>query len=331
MQKYTYHVQWLHCPSCKILIEDIMEENTGVKGEVQVKKQILSYQCEDEETAKKHISTIAPLLREHGYTISDKKTEDENDGLIWQALPIGIIILILFIVLQKSGILNFSIDGSITPTTSFILWIIASVSSCLAVVGGLILSLSAQFGSHGAQGKTSIILFHSARIVAFALLGGLLGMIGKAMGINPIFTAVLGIIASLVMIFLGLNLAGIFQNTLTLPSSLFSIFRKKWGAILMPIIVGAGTFFLPCGFTQSMQITALSSWSFIGWLSIMLFFALGTFPMLALLSFGSVSFAQSRYAPLFFKSIGIVVIGLGTLTLLTGLTSLGILPPIINF
>lgn len=331
MQKYAYHIKWLHCPSCKILIEDIMEEHTGIKWEVHVKKQILSCECEDEETAKNHIMKIAPLLREHGYVISEKEIQEESDGLIWQALPIGIIILILFIVLQKSGILNFSVNGGITPTTSFILWLIASVSSCLAVVGGLILSLSAQFGSHGMQGKTSIILFHSARIVGFALLGGFLGMIGKAIGINPLFSALLGMIASLVMIFLGLNLAGIFKNTLTLPSSFFSIFRKKWGAILMPIIVGAGTFFLPCGFTQSMQIAALSSGTFVGWLTIMLFFALGTFPILALLSFGSASFAQSPHAPLFFKSIGIVVIGLGALTLLTGLTSLGIIPPVINF
>jgi len=62
----------------------------------------------------------------------------------------------------------------------------------------------------------------------------------------------------------------------------------------------------------------------------MLFFALGTFPVLALLSFGSASFARSRHAPLFFKSVGIVVVGLGFFSLLTGLTSLGIIPSIIN-
>lgn len=83
----------------------------------------------------------------------------------------------------------------------------------------------------------------------------------------------------------------------------------------MPILIGAGTFFLPCGFTQSMQIASLSSGSFMGGVLIMLFFALGTFPVLALLSFGSVSFAQSHHAPLFMKSIGIVVIGFGLLTL----------------
>lgn len=47
----------------------------------------------------------------------------------------------------------------------------------------------------------------------------------------------------------------------------------------------------------------------------MLFFALGTFPVLAILSFGSASFSQSRHAPLFMKTIGIIVIGFGILTL----------------
>ncbi|MEI6710739.1 MAG: sulfite exporter TauE/SafE family protein [bacterium] len=176
------------------------------------------------------------------------------------------------------------------------------------------------------------MLFHSGRILGFALLGGILGLVGKAIGISLFFSSILGLVAALVMIILGLNLAGVYKkSTVTLPSSLFSFFRKKEGSFLAPLLIGIGTFFLPCGFTQSMQISALSSGSFIGGFSLMLFFALGTFPVLALLSFGSASFARSKYAPLFFKSVGIVVIGLGTFSLITGLTSLGIIPPIINF
>jgi hypothetical protein len=52
--------------------------------------------------------------------------------------------------------------------------------------------------------------------------------------------------------------------------------------------------------------------------------------MLALLSFGSASFAHSKYAPLFFKSAGIVVIGLGLFALLAGLAGLGIINPLFN-
>jgi hypothetical protein len=52
--------------------------------------------------------------------------------------------------------------------------------------------------------------------------------------------------------------------------------------------------------------------------------------MLALLSFGSASFAHSRHAPLFFKSAGVVVIGLGLFALLAGLAGLGIIEPLFN-
>lgn len=79
-----------------------------------------------------------------------------------------------------------------------------------------------------------------------------------------------------------------------------------------------------------MQIVALSSGSFVTGSLIMLAFALGTFPVLALLSFGSASLAQSKYAPLFFKTAGVVVVGLGIFSLLGGLAGLGIIRPLFN-
>lgn len=162
----------------------------------------------------------------------------------------------------------------------------------------------------------------------FAILGGMLGLIGEIIGINFIFSAILGLIASSVMIILGLNLVGIFKKSrITLPSNIFSFFRKAEHRLWAPILLGVGTFFLPCGFTQSMQISALSSESFISGFLIMFSFALGTLPILALLSFGSFSFSQSKYAPLFFKSAGVVVIGLGLLAFLAGLAGIGIINP----
>ena len=96
------------------------------------------------------------------------------------------------------------------------------------------------------------------------------------------------------------------------------------------MLVGVATFFLPCGFTQSMQVAALSSGSFTSGMLIMFAFALGTLPMLSLLSFGSASFAQSKYAPLFFKSAGVFVVGLSIFAILAGLASLGIINPLFS-
>ncbi|MEI8174354.1 MAG: sulfite exporter TauE/SafE family protein, partial [bacterium] len=246
---------------------------------------------------------------------------------------IGVGFLLLFFLLQKSGILNIGIGAKTTPVTSFVVGLIASLSSCLAIVGGLVLSLSAKIEQENNNGsvKKLFILFHSGRLIGFGLLGGILGLIGKAIGINFLFSSILGIIASTVMILLGLNLVGVFKKSIfTLPSNIFSFFRKIEHATWTPIIIGLGTFFLPCGFTQSMQVSALGSGSFMSGMLIMFSFALGTLPVLALLSFGSASFAQSKHAPLFFKSSGIVVLGLGVFALLAGLAGLGIISPLFN-
>ncbi len=335
MKNYTLHVSGTHCASCKILIEDILNDQDIVKSVyVNLKKELVHIDTDSNSSPEELASFLTEKIKSHGYTLSVEKVfkEKQSDDIIWKAIPIGLVFLVLFFILQKSGILNLGIGGKTTPATSFIIGLIASVSSCLAIVGGLVLSLSAKvMQDNGKSAKKPFILFHLGRVIGFALLGGLLGLIGKAIGINFMFSAILGLIASTVMILLGLNLVGVFKKSkLTLPSNLFAYFRKVEHATIAPILIGIGTFFLPCGFTQSMQVAALSSGSFISGMGLMLAFALGTLPMLALLSFSSVSFAHSKHAPLFFKSAGVVVIGLGLFALLAGLAGIGIISPLFN-
>ena len=332
MKKYTFHISGTHCASCKILIEDIVGEQPPIASVlVDLKKEEMIVEIASEKSQHDTALFINDLIKEHGYMVSLGKIAvvKNNSGDIWKALPIGVIFLVLFFMLQKSGALNFGIGGGVTPVTGFLIGIIASLSSCLAIVGGLVLSLSAKVMEDNSSNKKPLYLFHVGRIVGFAVLGGVLGLIGEAVGINLVLSGVLGIIASFVMIILGANLIGVIKkNTFTLPSSLFSFFRKRGHDMVTPLLIGVGTFFLPCGFTQSMQISALSSGLFVSGSLIMLSFALGTLPVLALVSFGSVSFAKSKYAPLFFKSAGFIVIGLGLFSLLSGLAGLGIIAPL---
>lgn len=336
MQKYTFHVSGTHCASCKILIEDILGEQDIVRtAEVNLKNQTVSVESSRDIAEEELAQTLTEKIKPHGYTLSVEKViqEKQSGDVIWTAIPVGLAFLALFFILQKSGVLNLGFGGTITPITSFVIGLIASVSSCLAVVGGLVLSLSAKVSEDGdnAIDKKNFTLFHVGRIASFALLGGVLGAVGGAIGVNFTFTAILGILASVIMLLLGLNLVGIFsRNKITLPAGLFNFFRRIEHKTLTPLIIGFATFFLPCGFTQSMQVAALSSGSFMSGMLIMLAFALGTLPVLALLSFGSASFAHSRHAPLFFKSAGVVVIGLGLFALLSGLAGLGIIPPLFN-
>jgi len=333
LKKYTFHVSGTHCASCKILIEDVLGEQEFIqKAKVDLKKETVEIETESSQTPEELAVILSSKLKPNGYTISlEKRSIESRDDDIWKAIPIGLAFLILFFLLQKSGILNLGIGGSVTATTSFLIGLIASVSSCLAVVGGLVLSLSAKISEDNVSDTKTFLLFHTGRLVSFAVLGGVLGLIGNAIGINFTFTAILGILASLVMLLLGLNLVGVFaKNKVTLHSGVFNFFRRIEHKTFTPLIIGFATFFLPCGFTQAMQVAAISSGSFISGALIMSAFALGTLPMLAFLSFGSASFAHGKHASLFFKSAGVVVIGLGVFALLAGLAGLGVIDPLFN-
>ena len=331
---YTFHVDGTHCASCKILIEDILNEQEFVKNvRVDLKKETVDIETDSEQSPEELVQLLTSKVKSNGYTLSVEKImqEKKGDSVIWKAIPIGLAFLVLFFILQKSGILNLGIGGKTTPVISFIIGLIASVSSCLAIVGGLVLSLSAKISQDNVSDTKTFLLFHAGRLVSFAILGGVLGLIGNAIGINFTFTAILGIIASIVMLMLGLNLVGVFaKNKIALHSGVFDFFRRIEHKTFTPLVIGFGTFFLPCGFTQSMQVVALSSGSFMSGLLIMFAFALGTLPMLVLLSFGSASFAHSKHASLFFKSAGIVVIGLGIFALVAGLAGLGMINPLFN-
>ena len=332
--KYNFNVSGTHCASCKILIEDVLGEHELVKDvKVNLKDESVEIETDNEHVAEELATILAQEIKAHGYDLSVEKTESKSaeEGGTWIAILIGLVFLFGFFALQRSGVLNLGIGGGMTPVTGFLIGLIASVSSCLAVVGGLVLSLSAKISEDNVSDTKTFILFHGGRLASFILLGGLLGALGGVVGINFTFTAILGILASLVMLGLGLNLVGVFKkNKIALPSGIFNFFRKIEHKTFTPLVIGAATFFLPCGFTQSMQVTALSSGSFSGGALLMGAFALGTLPVLLFLSFGSASFAHSKFAPLFFKSAGVVVLGLGLFALLSGLASLGILPPLFN-
>jgi plastocyanin domain-containing protein len=89
-----------------------------------------------------------------------------------------------------------------------------------------------------------------------------------------------------------------------------------------PFLLGAATFFLPCGFTQALQLYVLSKGSFtIGALT-MLAFSLGTLPALLSLSALS-SFLKGAFQRYFLKFAGVVVILLGLFNISNGMALTG--------
>jgi uncharacterized protein len=333
--KYEYHIKGMHCFACELVIERKVEKFTVIKNAKAVLSDKKLYvETNDYINSAILLERINDLIKPHGYEISDNRIESRfNFQHLFIAFGIAVTITGLFFFIQKLGVTNILAGRSMTYTLVFLIGIIASLSSCMAVVGGLTLSVSSSY----AKSKDRIIpliLFHSSRIICFFLLGGIIGLIGIAFKLTPGFYFFSSIVLFIVMIILGINLLDIFpffrKFHLKIPKSLFKHITKveKIENRFTPILLGILTFFLPCGFTQSMQINAITTGNFLQGAFIMLIFSLGTFPVLALISFTSIKFSKSLKSGIFFKTAGFIVIFFAIFNFLSALIAAGMLQPI---
>jgi len=337
VKKYKFIVSGMHCKACEYLINDELKTIPNVsgvsaslsQGNVEVTGDFGDFS--DEQVAQ----VLSHKVNNRGYDIGVNKIPSAPSYKDFRyALPIALFFTAIFIALQKVGLINL-IDGSngVTMGTAFVIGAVASLSTCMAVVGGLLLSMSTTFAKAGDRIKPQV-LFHVGRLVAFFVLGGVIGSIGSAFTLSIEWNFVLSILIGLVMLVLGINLLDIFPWTKKFMPSMPGFFVKyahqfkSTNHFLTPVLVGILTFFLPCGFTQSMQLYTLSTGDFMSGALTMTSFALGTLPVLSLISFSSLSIKNSSRSGVFFKTAGIIVIMFAILNILNSLVITGIIPPL---
>jgi len=327
----------MHCKSCTLLTEgELMDLPEVTHAQSSLKSHTVDVTGEfGEQTPDQIAAYLTEPLKKHGYSIHlDKQPHTVRWNDFTYAVPVAAVLIALFIVLQKLGIVNLAGRGEMTYMTAFVIGLVASVSTCMAVVGGLVLSMSATHAKEGA-GIRPQILFHVGRLTSFFILGGVIGIAGSAFQLGGTGTFVLSFVVAIILLILGLNLLDIFPWTKkllpTLPASLTKRVKSLRGAntTLTPLLIGAATFILPCGFTQSMQLYSLTTGSFLEGALTMTVFALGTLPVLALLSFSSLSMKKMQTG-VFYKTAGLVVIFFGLFNLMSSLIAVGLIPPLFS-
>jgi sulfite exporter TauE/SafE/copper chaperone CopZ len=338
MKTLTLHVTGMHCAACPVLIESELTELPKVSGaRASLSRNTVEVSGEFGDKTPQHIANdLTEVLKPHGYSVS---TEKQKQIINWSdftiAVPVAAGFVALFILLQKLGVVNLVTTSHVTYSTAFVIGLIASVSTCMAVVGGLVLSMSANFAKEGDKVRPQV-LFHVGRIVSFFVLGGVIGILGATFQLDGTGTFVLGLLVGVILLILGINLLDIFpwakRLQPTLPKFLGNHVQglKNINHTLTPLLLGAATFVLPCGFTQSMQIYALSTGSFWTGALTMSAFALGTLPVLSLLSFSSLGIQNVARSGIFFKSAGLVVIFFGIFNIINSLVAAGIINPLFS-
>jgi len=313
LKETTYYVSGMHCASCELIIEKGVLKGKGVEVvEASKSRSEVKIGYRDKKPSLKKLNK---MFAGQNYKFSLKKEGKETGKKDWRRTGLVVIVSMGiiggFLLLNRYGISAMAGVGSKTAMLGFILFgLMAGVSSCAALVGGMVLSLTKQWGC----GTKPQILFNGGRLLAYAVAGLILGTVGKAMGISLTFSSILVFGVALLMLIMGLQMLGIKMAqkvTISLPKGLSKMITgDSWAKKdYVPAIIGALTVFLPCGFTITTAGLAVTSGDPVTGMLMMLMFALGTVPMLLAIGLSSMKILEKpHWSDTFLKIAGIVVL-----------------------
>jgi sulfite exporter TauE/SafE/copper chaperone CopZ len=330
----------MHCVNCPALVEQRLGQLPQVRS---VSVDYPSGRAMITHAGALDIMDLQKAVVDDGYTltISDgtrplarPRTNTPRDYLdIAAAFAVlaGVALVLQHFALLPRGI---SVSETVSLGLAFAIGLVASVSSCIAVTGGLLIAVAARFNAanpllSGAERMQPHLYFNAGRLVSYGLLGGAVGALGSALMLSPAATGALTLVASAIMIGLGLQMLGLLPSIgRFLPTFPQSLARRMQGLASRDtrptaFLLGGLTFFLPCGFTQALQLYVLAKGAFLTGALTMLAFALGTLPALLSLSALS-SFARGGLQRPFLKFAGAAVILLGFMNVQSGLVLSGI-------
>lgn len=228
--------------------------------------------------------------------------------------------------------------------------------SCLAVQGGLLassleqqleqqldLQIEEEIAARRAHryGKKSnrilvnpqlalpILLFLAAKLVAYTLLGFLLGALGSLLQLNAVTRAILLIGIGIFMLGNALrmfNVHPIFRYFAIEPPKFITRYirrkAKNKEGFFAPLFLGALTVFIPCGVTQAMMAVAVGSGSAFQGAALMFAFVLGTSPVFFIVAYLAMKLG-SRLEKWFMRFVAVVLLVLGLVSINSGLTLMG--------
>jgi len=310
IKKKTLKIKGMHCPSCEILVRDKFSKVRNIK---QIKADFRKKEVEIFYQGEIYEDKLNQLITPFGYRIQ-KDIEEKEEPLFNRLLEffgIALILILLYLILQEFNLIpHFSYQDLSLPLV-FILGIVASTSTCMATAGILYFSI-AQKNEH----LSSALSFNLGRILAYFFFGLIFGFLGKTFVNSVLLGGILTLIIGLAMIFLGLDMAKIFSWQKYFGSGftgkIFEYLDEKLKRYprRMPFFLGVSTYFLPCGFTQSVQVYVMGLGNPLMSAVYMMVFALGTAPLLMAINL-ALNIRKLEFYQYFLKVVGVLVFFVG--------------------
>ncbi|MEP7194344.1 MAG: sulfite exporter TauE/SafE family protein [Actinomycetota bacterium] len=264
-----------------------------------------------------------------------------GDPQVWRSAGVAAVFVSVLVIVVGAGdpagrLGDLSTGGLILV---FALGLAAGVSTCMAMVGGVILAISAsaagRAAAKGTQARTSVwrtnLTFQAGRIVGFGLLGAALGTIGKSAAMPQPVVITLMIAVAVLMFLVGVRLTELSPRIAGWSPTIPAAVGDRLGLTAdMPsrrttgtLVAGAATFFLPCGFTQAVQLYAFSTGSPSSAGAIMATFALGTAPALFAVA-GAPTLFRGPKKVVMLRALGVIVVGFAVINATSAMRLAGV-------
>ena len=211
--------------------------------------------------------------------------------------------------------------------TIFLTGLFTGGLTCLAVQGGLLASTIAQREEEKLNALPTIF-FLGSKLIAYTILGFLLGWLGSVFQISLTLKAVMQLAAAVFMLGTAgnlLELHPLFRYfAIQPPKFLTRLVRNqaKSKDFFAPALLGALTVFIPCGTTQAMMALAVASGSPILGATILFVFVLGTSPIFFALGYFATKLGDALHQK-FMKVAALAIILLALYNAQGGITLLG--------
>lgn len=299
-KKERIKVYEMTCTSCEGRVEKAIKGIGGVKSvKTNYAEQYADVEYDDPLC---NISKIKTAIRNAGYG-----TQSSNDYKL-----MGIVIIFAAIILLGLKTSGFDMEAKLSNASYAVLFIVGVLTSihCVGMCGGIMLSQSiGKESNNKLEAIKPALLYNLGRVIAYTILGGIIGALGSVFSLSVGTKAFLQIFAGAFMIIMGFNMAGFkaFRKfSIKLPSAMCR-FKAKSGS---SFVVGLLNGFMPCGPLQTMQLFALGTGSAAKGALSMFMFSIGTVPLM--LTFGALSGLLSKsYSKKILKFSGVLVITLG--------------------
>ena len=336
MKHEKLYISGMTCINCQTRIASALNDRSGIT-EVSV-----SYETGTAEffydPEMVSLDQIITMIGDLGYEASAQNTSKKKVILraVWEIA----IIVVLFFLLQRCGILNRLVPNSLADSEMgygmlLVIGLITSVH-CIAMCGGINLSQTLQKDTSTEISKAmfrNTLEYNIGRVVSYTVIGGVLGAVGALAGIgsslqtSTLFQGILKLFAGIIMVVMGVNMLGIFPGlrrlAIHIPNFNKKTKQKSGRKPRTPFFIGLCNGLMPCGPLQSMQVIALASGNPLTGALSMLCFSLGTVPLM--LGFGSaISMLGKRFTRQVLKAGAILVVVMGLSMMVQGGTLSGL-------